>query len=74
MPFTTAQGCRFPIEFKAVNSIWEYEIQSRIVPNGTFTNLNAKKVDDFNSRKGLTRPMKEVEFMELLREVSEIDG
>lgn len=71
MPITTAQDARFPIEFKMVKDIYRSEINSRIIPNGIFTNLDSKKLQDFNGKKGLTRPMTEVEYMELLRDVSE---
>lgn len=66
----TGQGTRFPIEFKMVSDIDKYGIKSRIIPNGIFTNLDPKKVQEFNDKKELTRSMRDIEFMELLREVS----
>ena len=66
----TCQGTRFPVEFKMVSDIFKYGIKPRIIPNGIFTNLDPKKLQEFNDKMELTRPMSNIEFMELLREVS----
>jgi hypothetical protein len=70
VPITTGQEARFPIEFKMVKDIYRSEINLRIIPSGIFTNLDSEKLQDFNRKKGLTRPMTEIEYMELLRDVS----
>jgi len=54
-----------------VKDIYRSEINLRIIPSGIFTNLDSKKLQDFNRKKGLTRSMTEIEYMELLRDVSE---
>jgi GTPase SAR1 family protein len=71
VPIATGQGTRFPIEFKMIKDINKYEIRSKIIPNGMFTNLNPKKLQEFNNKE-LTLPMMSIDFVELLREVSRL--
>ena len=72
LPLSMGQGTRFPIEFKMIKDIDKYEIKSRIIPNGMFTNLDSKKLQEFNGKQGLTQSMTKLEFMELLHEVSRV--
>lgn len=72
VPIGKGQGTRFPIEFKMIKDVRKYEIRSRIIPNGMFTNLDPKKLQEFNDKKELTLPMMSIDFVELLREVSRL--
>lgn len=53
-----------------IKDINKFDIKPRIIPSGLFTNLDPKKLQEFNEKRELTRPRMKIEFMELLREVS----
>jgi hypothetical protein len=64
----TGQGTRFPIEVTLIED-HTYQIKSKIILDKNFNDLDRGKLDEFNNRQGLTRPMIKNEFVELLREV-----
>jgi hypothetical protein len=74
VPIMAGHVARFPIEFKMVRDVYRYEIKFRIIPSGMLTNLNSGKLQDFNGKEAFTRPLTQVEFMEVLREVGEDCG
>jgi hypothetical protein len=65
----TGQGTRFPIEVTLIEA-QTYQIKSRIIPDKIFNSLDQEKLEGFNNKQGLERPMIMKEFVELLKEVS----
>jgi hypothetical protein len=65
----TGQGTRFPIEVMLIED-HTYQIKSRIILDKNFNGLDPEKLEAFNNRQGLERPMTQNEFVDLLKAVS----
>lgn len=70
VPITKGMGTRFPIEINLIEDPDKFQITSSIIPSRG--NRQLSDVDVERMRKVYTKPVTQVEFEDLLREVSGI--